>query len=415
VKRQQGKVWIDFLFNRRQAPKTRRSAINRTSFSPCGIGPVLCLGAILVLISACGKEEPIVEEIRSLKTITVGETTTGQVRKFSGIVRAVNRSGLSFQVPGNVRVVNVDIGARVKKGQVLAKLDQEPYELEVDKAEAQLVTAEANTEKQQAEYKRQKNLFPKGATSKRMLERAEFALKAAEASVDSADSTLKLAKRDLSMTVLYAPYDGSIGARDVEPFVEVPRGQKLFEIDAEGVQEITVNIPEIIVHLVTVDMPVAVSFPTQPGKIIQGRVTEVGTLAGEGNAFPVKVRLVDPPPQVRSGMTAEATFELKGADFAEGYPIPGTAIKPTTEANSGFVFVYQPDTSTVKQSPIRWRGVKDNVIIVTEGVSPGDILAVAGASFLSDGMKVKLMPETQAEKPELGPFDVERCPPGDRP
>jgi RND family efflux transporter MFP subunit len=363
------------------------------------------LGAILLLVVGCGKGEQVAEEIRSLKTITVGEATAGQVRRFSGIVRAVDRSGLSFEVSGNVLAVNVDIGANVEQGQVLAELDKEPFELEVQKAEADLVTAKANVEKQQAEYDRQKQLMEENATSQRRLEQAEFALKEAVASVDSSQSTLDLAKRDLSKTVLYAPYKGSIGAREVEPFVEVRRGQRLFEIDAEGEQEVVVDIPETIVHLLTTDMPATVAFPTLPDKTTQGKVTEVGTLASEGNTFPVKVRLLDQPPQVRSGMTAEATFELRGGELLDGYPIPCKAIAPTTEANRGYVFVYQPDTSTVKKTPIHWRGVKDNMVIVSEGVSPGDILAAAGVSFLSDGMKVKLMATDEKAKPET--LDIE--------
>ena len=104
-------------------------------------------------------------------------------------------------------------------------------------------------------------------------------------------------------------------------------------------------------------------------------------------------------------MTAEATFELKGGEIGDGYAVPGHAVKPTIEANRGFAFVYQPDTSTVKQTPVRWRGVKDNMIVILEGVSPGDILAVAGVSFLSDGMKVKLMAKTDEAKPES--LDIE--------
>lgn len=362
-------------------------------------------GVIAALVVGCGKEEPIVEEVRSLKTITVGEITAGQLRKFSGIVRAVDRTALSFEVSGNVLIVNVDIGADVEKGQVLAELDQEPYQLEVEKAEAELATAQAKLKKQTEEYERQKSLFEKGAATKRQLEAAEFAYKDSVASVEYAASQLNLAKRDLIKTTLYAPYDGTVGVRQVEPFVEVQRGQKLFEIDAGGDQEVVVDIPETIVHLLGIDMPVDVSFPTIPGKTTNGKITEVGSIASAGSAFPAKVRLLDPPSQVRSGMTAETTFELKGADFPEGYPIPGEAVRPTAEANSGFVFVYQPDTSTVKQTPVRWKGVKDNRIIVSEGIAPGDILAVAGVSFLSDGMQVKQMAEKKTTKLET--LDIE--------
>jgi RND family efflux transporter MFP subunit len=360
---------------------------------------------MLLLAAACGKDAQIAEEIRSLKTMTVGDLTTGQERKFSGLVRAVDRSALSFEVPGNVLAVNVDIGAKVEKGQILAELDKEPYELEVQKAEAELATAKAKVKTQQADFDREQRIFDQGAGSQRKLDQAEYAFSEAKASVEFVESALNLAKRDLRKTVLYAPYDGTIGVRQVEPFVDVRRGQKLFEIDAKGEQEISVGIPETVVHLLSTDMPVVVSFPTLPGKTTEGIVSDVGTLAGEGNAFPVNVVLLDPPSELRSGMTAEATFELNGTDISDGYLIPGQAIKPTIDANRGFVFVYQPETSTVKLTPIEWRGVKGNMLVVTEGVSSGEILAVAGVSFLSDGMEVKLMAEAKKIKPE--PLDVE--------
>ncbi len=379
---------------------TVRRGSGRFVFSLRDVRRILGLGAILLLDAACGEEEQVVEEIRAIRTVTIGDAAVGQVRKFSGVVRAVNRSALSFEVPGNVLVVNVDIGATVKKGDILAELDKEPYELEVEKAEAELVTAHAKVKNQQADYDREKSIFDQGAGSERRLDQAEFALKEAQASVDFVVSKLNLTKRDLRKTVLYAPFDGSIGVRQVDPFVDVRRGQKIFEIDAEGDQEIVVGIPETVVHFLTVGMATAVSFPTLPGKTTKGEVTEVGTLAGEGNAFPIKVRLLDPPSQVRSGMTAEATFELKHESIADGLLVPAQALAPTTEPNRGHVFIYQADTSTVKQTPVVFLGVKDNRLIISEGIAPGDIVATAGVSFLSDGMKVKLMAGARKAKPK---------------
>ena len=407
MRRQQDRISSRCLADHHLASRKRQPVIARVFFSPHGIRHILCFGAMLLLLGACAEEQQIVEEIRSLKTITVGEAITGRVRKFSGIVRAVDRSALSFEVPGNVLIVNADIGDKVDKGQVLAELDKEPYELEVQKAEAELVTARAKLKNNEADYNREKSIFDQGAGSQKRLDKAEFEFNEAKASVEFAVSKLDLAKRDLRKTVLYAPYDGSIGARQVEPFVDVQRGQKLFEIEAKGEHEIRVGIPETIVHMLTLDTPVTASFPTLPGNTTQGKITDIGTMAGEGNAFPILVRLVDPPPQVRSGMTAEATFDLKGADFPDGYLIPGTAISPTEEPNRGFVFVYQPDTSTVKKTPVRWLGVRNNMPVVSEGVSPGDILAVAGVSFLSDGMKVKLMEEAKSNKAKLETLDIQ--------
>ncbi|MBT8370492.1 MAG: biotin/lipoyl-binding protein, partial [Deltaproteobacteria bacterium] len=93
---------------------------------------VLFLAIMGCTLTACKEEVEIVEQVRTLKTITVSEMATKQIRKFSGIVNAVDSSNLSFEVGGNVKTVHVDIGDRVRKGQILAVLDKEPYRLDVD-------------------------------------------------------------------------------------------------------------------------------------------------------------------------------------------------------------------------------------------------------------------------------------------
>jgi len=74
----------------------------------------LFLAILGFAITACKEEVVIVEQVRSLKTITVSETATKQIRKFSGIVKATDSSNLSFEVAGNVKTVHVDIGALFK-------------------------------------------------------------------------------------------------------------------------------------------------------------------------------------------------------------------------------------------------------------------------------------------------------------
>jgi multidrug efflux pump subunit AcrA (membrane-fusion protein) len=90
-------------------------------------------------------------------------------------------------------------------------------------------------------------------------------------------------------------------------------------------------------------------------------------------------------------MTAEASLVLKDDSQIAGYRVPIQAILPAKEVRQGYAFVYDPDTSTVRKAPIRTLGAEQNMVIVSEGLSAGDIIAVAGVSFLADGMKVKLM------------------------
>ncbi len=352
---------------------------------------MISLLCISVVLAACKEKTEIVEVVRAIKTITVKEQAAEKIFKFSGQVSAVDSSGLSFQVGGQVASVEVDIGNRVEKDQLLAVLDAEPYQLEVDAINAELVKARNNVTKTKAEYQRQKRIFKEGAGAKRFVEVSEYDYKAAKSAVDYNIARLDQAKRDLRKTELLAPYDGTIAWRAVEPNEEVRAGQKIFEINASGNMQVELAIPETTVDLVNVDDQVTITYPTLPGESEKGRISEIGSAAVKASAFPVKVKLIDPNEKVKPGMTAEANFFIKDKNRKPGYLVPFQALLPGTEANRGFVFVFDKQTSTVQKKPVHARGTEEEKAIVDEGLAEGDIIAVAGVSFLADGMKVKLM------------------------
>jgi RND family efflux transporter MFP subunit len=349
---------------------------------------MLCLS---IALTACKEKPEIIEVVRAIKTITVSEQATEQIRKFSGLVAAVDSAGLSFQVGGQVESVEVDIGDRVQKGQVLAVLDQEPYRLELDAAKAELVKSEANVVNTKSEYERQNRVYEQGAGAKGYLDTAEYNYRAARSAVDYQIARLNLAKRNLSMTTLQSPYEGAIASRSVQPHEEVKAGQKVFEINATGTMEVQLAVPESTIDRIHIDGPVTITFPTLPGESAKGRISYIGSAAVKAGAFPVKVELIDPNKNVKPGMTAEANLFIRDENRQPGYLVPLQALLPAPEANRGYAFVYDPKTSTVKKTPVRARGTEHKEAIVDEGLAPGDIIAVAGVSFLADGMKVKLM------------------------
>ena len=141
------------------------------------------LFCLTVALTACKEKVEIVEVVRAIKTITVSEQAAEQIRKLSGTVAAVDSSGLSFEVRGRVVQVEVDIGDKVQKGQMLAVLDPEPYQLDVDAAKAELVKAKANVVNTKSEYERQKRVFEQGAGAKSDLDSAEYNYRAARSTV----------------------------------------------------------------------------------------------------------------------------------------------------------------------------------------------------------------------------------------
>jgi len=352
---------------------------------------ILALTVLLFLLTACDKEPRVAERVRAIKTMTVSDSADVRTRQFSGIVKATDFSQLSFEVGGKVETVKVNIGDHVVRGQVLATLDERDFKLNVAAAEAEVIEAKANRRHKKAELDRETSIFRQGAGSQRKVDRARYFYEASRAAVDLALAKLNLAKRDLEKTTLHAPYAGYIAVRKVEPHVEVLPGQMLFRLDGEGTLEVVVGVPETTVHSLVNGSRTDVAFPTLPDETVQGRISYIGSAAGAANLFPVKVALTDPPANVSPGMTAEVTFQIKSDDNG-GYLIPLKAILPTKDPMTGYVFIYDPKTSTVRKTLIHGEGPgRTNMAIVSEGIKPGDILAVAGVSFLTDGLKVKLM------------------------
>lgn len=301
-------------------------------------------------------------------------------------MHATDSSSLNFEVGGKVQQVLVDIGDSVKQGQLLADLDKEPYKLDVQAAQAELASARSDYKNKQQQFQRVNELEKKGWASKSMWDTAKN-------QINFATSKLNLAKRDLRLTELSAPFNGSIAARSVDPFVKVLPGQKLFEINADGTMDVEFNIPETIIGQIHQGMSVTVNFPTLRNESSAARISFIGSAAEVANSFPVKADLLDAPASIKPGMSADIHFLLRNDRQHDGYLVPLAAILPGDDAAFAYVFIYDSVTSKVHKTPIETPkdAAQNNMVQVSKGLGAGDRIAVAGVSFLNDGQLVKLM------------------------
>ena len=355
------------------------------------IRSILFIGAIAAALVGCEAESPTVpEQVRPIRTFTVTEVASGQVRRFSAVIQPGDTSQLSFQVGGNVREVRVSQGDKVAAGDVLAVLDQEPYRLDVRAAEAELARARAELANKRAEFERQRTLYRQGWVARVRFDNAERDYRAASSRVDYTLARLELARRDLANTTLAAPFAGSIAIRSVDPFVEVRAGQVVFQIDAEGGLEAEFGVPETVIAEIALGMPVQVQTP-QVAQPLAALVTEIGSAAGAGTIFPVRAALTEPPPSLRPGMTAEATLTLAHGATDVGFFVPLSAVAAGEQPGDGYVFVYDPQTSTVNRRAVKSAPVARGNVIAVTGLKIGEKLASAGTSFLADGQRVALL------------------------
>jgi len=350
---------------------------------------------VLLLLTACDDTTPVVEErVRAIKPYYVVEPASGRVRRYSGTVIAANTSSLSFAVAGTVAEVLVNAGDNVNKGQQLATLDSEPFELDLQASQAELSAAQAEYANQKIEVDRQTQLLDRGWVAKSAYDQAVTSLEAAESQLNLARSRLGLAERDLNNTRLVAPFDGVIASRDVDAFVEVSKGQAIFQINAEAAFEVALSVPDNIVGQLTIGAPVNFDALTIGGCGCTGRITEIGVAASAANAVTVKATILEGAENLIAGMAVEATLVLHDENQAPGLLIPLTAIAAGDDDAQGYVFKFDAEQGVVVRTAVKSAGViSGNLVGVNEGVTAGDVIAMAGVSFLRDGQAVKLLSE----------------------
>ena len=358
---------------------------------------LFCLLLAIALLAACKQEAAApVESVRAVKTIVVADLATEQMRKFPGTIEPVDTSQLSFEVDGIVQQVLVDVGDKFNQGDVLAHLDNKPFQLGVESAKAALSRASAQLEEKQSAYERETRIQDEdaGATTQKAVDQARAAYESQVQGVTYAQAQLELAQQNLAYTELKAPYAGIVSARYIEPSEVAARGAHMLEIYADGAMQIAVSVPEQLIGNVRVGFEGNVLLNNQPDNPYAAVVTKVGSSASLANAFPVTAVINNADERIRPGMTAQLQLSFTDDEISTAYLIPVHAFLPGMNTGENHVYLFDAQTSSVRKTAVQTKGFQGNSVVVTDGISPGDILVVAGVSFLSDGQKVKPMPDS---------------------
>ena len=148
--------------------------------------------------------------LRPVRYMTLGDQSQLRDRSFSGTSKSSRESRLSFKVSGTVTNVPVQIGQRLRAGDLIAEIDPASYVLQAQQAQASLIEAQANDRRAAANYERTKGLYANDNASLNDLESARAQAESAEAVVGSATKALEIARLNASYTKLKAASDCSI-------------------------------------------------------------------------------------------------------------------------------------------------------------------------------------------------------------
>ncbi len=322
----------------------------------------------------------------------VYSTGGSRLRTFAGTAQSGVQSNLSFKVAGTVESVPVKVGDRVRRGDVIARIDATDYELQVQQANAALSQARAQYLKANADYERIRQLYESKSASKSELDAARAAYESTTASVEAAEKQLELARLQLSYTRLTAPTDGSIASVYVEANENVKAGQTVVMMTAGQQIEVEVAIPEILISQIRAGERVTVNFDAIPRKTYSATIREVGVASTSfATTFPVTVELDDPDEDIRSGMAAEVAFKFESDDRRERFLVPAVAVGEDREGR--FVYTVRPvrgDTAVVQRREVEIGELSSDGLEIFSGLSDGDLVVTAGVSKIQDGQEVRL-------------------------
>ena len=334
--------------------------------------------ATILLFSSCGTEEKeIKKQVRPVKSMTIGDVGDDSGKGFPGVTKEYKDSEISFRVGGPITKYNVIEGEMIKKGALVAEIDPRDYKVT-------LQSTQARYDQTKAESDRFYRLWKKGSVSKNAYERRY-------ATYLEAEATLQDAKNGMKDTKLYAPFTGFFGPKLVELGQEVRRKQTVATIVDLSIVEVITTIPEqLAVQLLNFDK-FEVHLETYPDVVFNATLKELEKKpTAEG--FPLHLYLdhknkPNDKTKVAAGMSCRVNIILKktSGDNTK-IIIPLSSVFEGQDVKSSMVWVINPENNTVKkQNVVVGDLVGHDAIEITEGLSVGKQIVVAGVHRLNDG------------------------------
>ena len=362
-----------------------------------GIGAMRILPAarfvlIFFVLTSCSQDkkvEPSAGNAIPIKTGKVRHVQTHESISVSGTVTSPDEPvPVSFLVSGKVIQVVPREGDYVQQGQLLAVIDPLDYTLSLQAASAQAGQAKVALNRSKDEYGRMKFLYESRSLAENDFEKYKAAYLSAKEQVDQATANEKLARKRLSDASLYAPTDGFISKRSIEPGQTAAPGVPVFEIVKLDPVEINVGVPETDIHLVRVGQTAAVTIPALPTESFEGKVRVVNVSA-DPNTRTYMTRIVVPNPThiLRVGMVAEAW--IRGDRLLDLMTLPAETILRDPQGAT-IVFVYYPEQQRVYSKRVETGSVYGREVAIKSGLSGDEAVVFAGQGKLRDGAIVSL-------------------------
>lgn len=360
--------------------------LSLTYFFTCFVG-IFVVALMTTLGCTHQDEQPrqIARPVKVFRVVSQGDS----VMSFAGEVRARYETILSFRVSGKLLARLVDVGDRVRKGQVLARLDQNDSRLAVRDLQAQLASAVANRDFLRDDVARYRELLAQKVVSPPEFDRRQTAYTTARERAAALEAQLGHALNQLAYTELAADRDGVVTALEVEKGQVVSVGQAVVKLVQLDEKEIHFDVPEHRLAGLTRRQVVQITLWTDHERRLKGQIREMASAADPASrTYRVKATLLENHETAQLGMTATVWIPSK---TSSRMTIPLSAVfTPQNQPGQPHVWLVDEQTGTVRSTPVQVGEPLDGEYITVTGLVSGQMLVSAGVQRLAEDQAVRL-------------------------
>ena len=348
--------------------------------------------ALSILMTNCGdKELKAVADTSTPITVKVNAVQKDNNNPFitaSGKIQAVNSADLSTRMMGFVHKIYVNVGDKVKKGQLLISINNTDLQAKRAQINAKITEATAAYNNANKDYNRFKNLFAEQSASQKEMDDMSANFEMATARLEAANQMKNEINAQFTYVNISAPFSGVITNKNIKVGDMANPGIPLISVEAPKKFEVVASVSENEISLIKNGTPVAVMIKSI-NKTIQGKVTEVSTSAkNTGGQYLVKVALDKTDANILSGMFTTVRFPIAAKASTSSMVLIPTEAIITRGQLSG---LYTPSQSNT--AVLRWlrlgRTFGTNIEVLS-GLSADESYIISSDQKLYNGVKISI-------------------------
>ncbi len=351
---------------------------------------IIILFAAIPLISCKQKE---IADLRFVEYTKITPEMPDNKKEFFGYIKAGGDAELSFETSGMITKINFTDGDKVKKGQIIAEIDNKILELEEKESRASLSDAYVQYENAKNYYERIDKLHTVGGISDNDWDKARTEMQSRQHQIEIAKEQLMAARKRSGYGKLYAPDNGIIlkKLKDVNQFTDPGQPVVLFQDDRQS--EAKIFVSEKYVNNLYKGKQVEIwinEAENESPKI--AKIKGITKTSIDEGAYRVTILFDKKYVEFKDGMAIRALIEFE-PDKTENQKIIRLPVNAVLEdENSSYVWILEDiknEIAKVKRHNIKTVDIRNNLITV-EGLRRNDLVVTRGANEIVDGQKVKI-------------------------